>query len=153
MQNDTTTVDTYVMRDDESTPAQPQDITAHPGWFGSGYGGSSGTLTLAIHADWPAYPCAPGGLHGLFDLAQFPEGTLFDPIDDIDRCVLFVAYKYDPKKPDRPKDPFSVDAYQVAIWHEDLLSLQEQGLSLVLRRSVRGSGNCGDESSPVGGGD
>ncbi|MFD5517867.1 hypothetical protein [Streptomyces sp. NPDC127066] len=116
------------MRDDESNPAQTQDITDHPGWFGWGYGGSSGTFILGIHANWPAYPCAPGGLHGLFDLAQFPEGTLFDPIADIDRCVLFIAYKYDPKKPERPNDPFSVDAYQVAIWHEDLLSLQEQGL-------------------------
>src|SRR3954464_4375134 len=124
MQSDAATVDADVMRGDESKPARSQDIQHPPGWFGAGYGGSSGTFILGIHANWPAYPCTPGGLHGLFDLAQFPEGTLFDPIDDIDRCTLFVAYKIDSKKPDRPKDPFSVDAYQVAIWHEDLLSLQ-----------------------------
>jgi hypothetical protein len=83
---------------------------------------------VAIHADWPAYPCAPGGAHGLFDLAQFPQGTQFDPIDDIDRCVLFSAYNYDPKKSGRPKDPWSRDAFQLAIWHEDLMFLQKQDL-------------------------
>jgi hypothetical protein len=104
------------------------DITEEPGWFGWGYGGSDGTMILGIHADWPAYPCAPGGSHGLFDLAQFPAGTRFFPIDDIDRCVLFSAYNYDPKKPGRAKDPMSPDAFQVAIWHEDLIPLHEQGL-------------------------
>ncbi|MGW9305138.1 hypothetical protein ACWHA3_30535 [Streptomyces cyaneofuscatus] len=116
------------MRNEDSPPAQAKDITDHPGWFGWGYGGSNGTHILAIHADWPAYPCPPGELYGLFDLAQFPEGTQFDPIDEIDRCVLFVAHKYDPKKPSRPEDPFSADVYQVAIWYEDLFSLQEKGL-------------------------
>ncbi|EHR59194.1 hypothetical protein [Saccharomonospora cyanea] len=104
------------------------DITENPGWFGSGYSRSGGEMILGIHANWPAYPCAPGGGHGLFDLAQFPVGTRFFPIDDIDRCVLFCAYNYDPKKPERTKDPMSPDAFQVAIWHEDLVPLQEQGL-------------------------
>ncbi|WP_125795370.1 TIGR02391 family protein [Amycolatopsis sp. WAC 01376] len=105
------------------------DITEHPGWFGLGYGTrGTNSMILGIHADWPAYPCAPGGNHGLFDLAQFPAGTRFFPIDDIDRCVLFSAYNYDPKKPERAKDPLSPDAFQVAIWHEDLMPLQEQGL-------------------------
>lgn len=105
-----------------------RDITQHPGWFGWGYGGSGGNMITAIHADWPAYPCAPGGGHGLFDLAQFPAGTRFFPIDDIDRCVLFSAYNYDPKKPGRVKEPMSPDAFQVAIWHEDLMPLHEEGL-------------------------
>jgi hypothetical protein len=113
------------MSEKESTS---RDITESPGWFGWGYGGSSGTMILGIHANWPAYPCAPGGGHGLFDLAQFPAGARFFPIDDIDRCVLFSAYNYDPKKPGRAKDPKSPDAFQVAIWHEDLMPLQEQGL-------------------------
>jgi hypothetical protein len=67
---------------------QTRKVSEHPGWFGWGYGGSHGEMILGIQADWSAYPCAPGGSHGLFDLAQFPEGTRFFPIDDIDRCVL-----------------------------------------------------------------
>ncbi|MBB5156873.1 hypothetical protein [Saccharopolyspora phatthalungensis] len=65
---------------------------------------------------------------GLFHLAQFPASTRFFPIDDIDLCVLFSAYNYDSTKPGRAKDPLSPDAFQVAIWHEDLMNLQEQGL-------------------------
>lgn len=49
-------------------------------------------------------------------------------MSDIDRCVLFSAYNYDPKKPGRPKDPWSSDAFQVAIWHDDLVFLQKEGL-------------------------
>lgn len=64
----------------------------------------------------------------MFDLAQFPQGTQFEPIDDIDHCVLFVAYNYDPKKPDRPQNPWAKDAFQIAIWHEDLVFLAKQGL-------------------------
>jgi hypothetical protein len=115
------------MSADESTSAEPRPLTDHPGWFGWGYQTGSGAI-LAIHADWPAYPCPPGGAHGLFDLAQFPQGTQFEPIDDIDRCVLFVAYNYDLKKPDRPQDPWSRDAFQLAIWHEDLIFLKNHGL-------------------------
>lgn len=105
-----------------------RDITEHPGWFGACNVGGSGHMILGIHADWPAYPCEPGGGHGLFDLAQFPEGTCFHPIDDIDRCVLFSAYNFDPKKPGRPGEPLSPEEFQVAIWHEDLIHLQQGGL-------------------------
>jgi hypothetical protein len=115
------------MGTDESASAGSRDAADDPGWFGWGY--STGpTFILAIHADWPAYPCAPGGGHALFDLAQFPQGTLFEPIDDIDRCVLFSAYNYDPKKPGRPRDPWSSEAFQLAIWHEDLIFLGKQAL-------------------------
>lgn len=110
--------------EEKSKAPESGSITDHPGWFGAGYGGG----IMAIHADWPAYPCAPGGGHGLFDLAQFPKGTRFEPISDIDRCVLFSAYDYDPKKPGRPRDPWSKDALQIAIWHEDLIALSKQGL-------------------------
>jgi hypothetical protein len=55
-------------------------------------------------------------------------GTRFDPIGEIDRCVLLVAYNYDSKKPNKPEDPFAPGAFQVAIWHEDLLALREEGL-------------------------
>ncbi|WUH98833.1 TIGR02391 family protein [Spirillospora sp. NBC_00431] len=116
------------MSDDASTPTEVNSLTDHPGWFGSGYEGSNGTIILGIHADWPAYPCAPGGGHGLFDLAQFPKDTLFEPLSDIDRCVLFSAYNFDPKKQGPPGDPWSRDTFQVAVWHEDLIALEEQGL-------------------------
>jgi hypothetical protein len=117
-----------LMSTDEPDSAQFRDVTQHPGWFGWGYG-SGGHYVLAIHADWPAYPSAPGATYGgLFDLAQFPRDTQFDPISDIDRCILFSAYHYNPKNPGRPKDPWSGDAYQVAIWHEDLILLQKEGL-------------------------
>jgi hypothetical protein len=49
-----------------------------------------GEYVVAIHADWPAYP-GPGAVNALYDMCQFPHGTVFTPIDDIDRCVLFVA--------------------------------------------------------------
>ncbi|MGI5162155.1 hypothetical protein [Microbispora sp. CA-102843] len=120
-------VDARPMSADESARAEPRDLTEHPGWLGSGYWTGTGVV-LGIHADWPAYPCQPGGAHGLFDLAQFPVGTQFEPLDDIDRCVLFAAYDYDAKKPLRPQDPWSPDAFQVAIWHKDLIILAKQGL-------------------------
>ncbi|MFI0785131.1 hypothetical protein ACH4Q6_05965 [Streptomyces lydicus] len=116
------------MSESGSDAEKSRDLSDHPGWFGWGYGDGRGGFILGIHADWPAYPCSPGGMHGLFDLAQFPEGTRFEPMDDIDRCVLFNAYNYDPKKPHPPRDPWSRDAFQVAIWHEDLLRLRKEGL-------------------------
>ncbi|MEU4295637.1 hypothetical protein AB0E63_46120 [Kribbella sp. NPDC026596] len=114
------------MSDDDPAACRPRGLTDHPGWLGWGYGGGN-RITMAIHADWPAYPCEPRGGHALFDLAQFPKGTQFEPIDDIDRCVLFSAYGFDPNKPP-PKDPWSDDAFQVAIWHEDLIHLQKLGV-------------------------
>ncbi|MFB7947013.1 hypothetical protein ACFC6L_19095 [Kitasatospora phosalacinea] len=106
--------------------SERRGLTDHPGWFGFDYGGSGGSMILGIHADWPAYPCAPGGGHALLDLAQFPQGTRFFPIDDIDRCILFGAYNFDPKKPGRADDPMAPHAFQIAIWHEDLMLLQAE---------------------------
>ncbi len=116
------------MNESEAASARDGGLSAHPGWFGWDYSGGSGRFILAMHADWPAYPCEPGPGHALFDLAQFPRGTQFEPISDIDRCVLFSAVNYDTKKPGRPKDPWSRDEYQVAVWHEDLIYLQQQGV-------------------------
>lgn len=45
-----------------------------------GYGG-----IIAIHADWPNYPPGIGWETGLRTLGNFPEGTQFYEIDDIDR--------------------------------------------------------------------
>ena len=88
-----------------------------------GYWGSSGTFIVAIHADWPVYPCPPGGGHAMFDFALLPEGTRFVKVDDIDQCVLFRAEGYG-----ETRAPAEKDAYYVAAWHEDLLVLAEAGL-------------------------
>jgi len=53
--------------EEKSRASEPESITDHPGWFGAGYGGG----IMAIHADWPANPCASGARHGLFDLAHY----------------------------------------------------------------------------------
>lgn len=95
-------------------------LTQHPGYLG--YGGAAGEFIVAIHADWPAYPGPPGGLDALYDLGQFPHGTTFTKLDDIDQCVLFVAADY------ARGDPWSEAAFHVAIWHRDLLELSASGL-------------------------
>lgn len=92
-------------------------LTNHPGFLGLMSDG-----IIAIHADWPAYPMKIGYKNALLTLGQFPEGTVFHQIDDIDRCLLlFVG------DPTKVTDPTSDNYLQVAIWHEDLLDLEENG--------------------------
>ena len=43
------------------------------------------------HADWPVYPSGQGWESALRSLAAFPLSTRFRQIDEIDRCLLFVA--------------------------------------------------------------
>ena len=95
-------------------------LLEHPGYLG--YFTGSGSFVVLIHADWPAYPAPGGGAGALLDFGQFPEGTTFKPIDDIDECVLFVAI-------DSAHDGalWSEGAFHVAVWHSDLLELSEQG--------------------------
>jgi hypothetical protein len=83
---------------------------------------SHGSFILAIHADWPVYPCPPGDGHALFDFAMFPVGTEFIKEDDIDQCVLFRARNYGEAEPSRDEN-----AFFVAAWHEDLITLAERG--------------------------
>ncbi|SFP63119.1 hypothetical protein SAMN05660464_3767 [Geodermatophilus dictyosporus] len=90
----------------------------YPGYLGFE---TDGKFVFAIHADWPAYPCAPNGAHSLIDLAQYPFGTEFIQLDDIDRSLLFHV----PSTADG--DPWHKDAYHIALWHEDLNWLAEQG--------------------------
>ncbi|MGW4371793.1 hypothetical protein ACWEKT_39870 [Nocardia takedensis] len=92
-----------------------------------GYGDGHGRFFVAIHADWPVYPCPPGDGHALFDLAQFPVGTMFDVVDDIDRCLLLRARGYGERNPDEK------DRYFVAAWHEDLVVLAQDKLVSGLR--------------------
>lgn len=76
-----------------------------------------GAFVIAIHADWPTYP-GQGPGYVLYDLGQFPHGTEFSPIDDIDKCVLFVASGRPPHV-----NEWSDDAFHVAAWHSDLIDL------------------------------
>lgn len=107
--------------DDADGNRQRQPLDAHPGYLG--YTSNDGhRIILAMHADWPVYPCPPGGGHALFDLAQFPEGVEFVPVDDIDRCFLFEVRGYGERNPQER------DRYYAACWHEDLIPLVEAGL-------------------------
>lgn len=85
-----------------------------------GYGG-----IIAIHANWPMYPSGIGWQIALKDLGNFPAGTDFYEIDDIDRCKLLVN-----EEPKKLSDPFDRKHYHVAIWHSDLIKLKEKGLIL-----------------------
>jgi len=91
-------------------------IDKFPGLLG--YGG-----IIAIHADWPMYPSGIGWQIALRTLGNFPKGTKFYEIDDIDRCKLLV--NQDPKT---LKAPFDSKHYHIAIWHEDLIKLKAKGL-------------------------
>lgn len=89
----------------------------------AGYLGFTSRGVIAIHANWPAYPAEHGWEVALVTLGNFPIGTRFRAIDDIDRCLLFVA-----DGTVRGGDDFSPEAMHIAIWHEDLLELSERQL-------------------------
>ena len=80
---------------------------------------------LAIHADWPAYPCGQSWHEALYRLTAFPAGTGFDLLGDLDGAALFVADVPCNKKLD---DPFHKDHFHIGIWHEDLIELVRSGL-------------------------
>jgi hypothetical protein len=101
-------------------------IEDHPGYLGL----TSEGVAL-IHADWPMYPVEHGAEIALASLISFPKGTSFEPIDDIDKCVLFVAKGYGPDS-----QPFDAQAFHVAIWHEDLLQLADSGFLQGLKRGT-----------------
>ncbi|MFF9795340.1 hypothetical protein [Streptomyces bacillaris] len=112
--------------DDAEGNVQRQRFDASPGYLG--YAASDDRrFIVAMHADWPVYPCPPGDGHALFDLAQFPEGVEFVPVDDIDRCLLFEARGYGERNPQER------DGYYVACWHEDLMPLADAGLIAGMR--------------------
>ena len=82
----------------------------------AGYLGFTSSGVIAIHANRPAYPAEHCWEVALVTLGNFPIGPRFRAIDDIDRCLLFVA-----DGTVRGGDDFSPEAMHVAIWHEDLL--------------------------------
>ncbi len=94
------------------------DVRTLPGYLGYD---DDQSIIIAIHANWPTYPCEPGGGHALFDLAQFPRETRFVQVDDIDRCILFEARDYG------EGNPQGKDRFHVAAWHDDLIALAENG--------------------------
>ncbi|MFC8965498.1 hypothetical protein [Streptomyces sp. NPDC057094] len=112
--------------DDVDGNEERPGLAAHPGYLGYPTSGGNG-LIVAMHADWPVYPCPPGGGHALFDLAQFPHGVEFVPVDDIDRCLLLEARGYGERNPQER------DRYYVACWHEDLQPLAQSGLITGMR--------------------
>lgn len=83
-------------------------------------------LTEALHADWPAYPVGHGVDHALDTLCNLPPGARFAAIDDIDRCLLLLDM--DHRAPGEADDCHT-DHHHVAIWHEDLRALRDQGLA------------------------
>lgn len=94
------------------------ELSEHPGYFGFTSQG-----VIAIHADWPMYPEEHGHELALLWLTAMPPDTKLRAIDDIDRCTLLVA----DVKCSRPDD-FDAKNFHVALWHSDLLELQQRGL-------------------------
>jgi hypothetical protein len=79
---------------------------------------------IAIHANWPAYPAEHGGAVALVSFGNFPRGTKFIAIDDIDRCVLLLAQG----QTGFEEQPLDTRNFHIAAWHEDLLELASRGL-------------------------
>jgi hypothetical protein len=90
----------------------------HPGYLGYQENG-----VILIHADWPMYPVGVGWQFALSSLGRFPQGTKFERIDDIDRCILFLA-NYSAA---RAVDPFHANGNHVALWHADILEAFDCG--------------------------
>lgn len=76
---------------------------------------------IAIHANWPIYPAGIGWEIALRALGNFPIGTKFYEVDDIDKCQLFLN-----REVDYLANPTDSKLYHVAIWHEDLIELEEK---------------------------
>ena len=94
-----------------------RDFPGHLGWTSQG--------VFAIHADWPAYPAEHGPEVALAGFGMFPQGTTFAAIDDIDRCILFLAQGQSDAEVLVPPDERN---FHVAAWHEDLLDLADRYL-------------------------
>jgi len=96
-------------------------IFDHPGNLGA----TRGTLLTIHHADWPAYPEGDDFYAPLLQLTAFPPETQFVVVDDIDKSLLLVADLDGDGKVD---DPLNEQHFHIAVWHEDLRSLYEQGM-------------------------
>lgn len=92
-----------------------QQFVSHPGFMWA-----SGGFEI-LHADWPAYPRGHGVSVSIRAMTEFPLGTGFFPIDNIDQCTLFVVGV-------RPEtDQYGPHHIHVALWDEDLQTCQDSG--------------------------
>lgn len=93
---------------EDAIAALGRSFSTHPGfmWTDAGF--------EILHANWPAYPRGHGAMVALSVLAEYPRETRFFPIDNIDRCTLFVVGE-------KPKDaPHGPQHLHVALWDDDL---------------------------------
>lgn len=93
---------------EETIATLGRSFSTHPGfmWTDTGF--------EILHADWPAYPRGHGATVTLRVLAEYPRETRFFPIDNIDRCTLFVVGE-------KPKEtPHGPQHLHVAVWDDDL---------------------------------
>lgn len=84
-------------------------------------------LFETLHADWPVYPAGHGWQIALKSFACFPPNVLFQQIDDMDQCYLFVVLGNGPCLVPRG-DLYDPKWFHVAVWHEDILQLHRMGL-------------------------
>lgn len=91
-----------------------KDFPGYLGWTSRG--------VIAIHADWPTYAIEHGKEYALERVGQFPRGTTFFRISDIDQCILFRVGERHPRK-----DDFDESLLHIALWHEDILDLFAAG--------------------------
>lgn len=89
----------------------------------AGFLGLTSRGVIAIHTDWPAYPREHGWAAALLTFGDFPIGTKFRCIDNIDQCALFLAVGTGGEK-----DPYDENALHIAVWHEDLIELDRMDL-------------------------
>lgn len=94
------------------------DLAKFPGYLGLTSQG-----VIALHADWPIYPAEHGRAVALASFGQFPRGSVFRLIDDIDQCWLFVRESMSPQS----GDPFDEANFHVALWQEDVHELLRCG--------------------------
>ena len=92
------------------------ELTNHPGYLGM-------WPVILIHADWPTYPRGMGIASALKNLGSYPSGTKFYPIDDIDKCLLFL--NLDPVT--IKGDIYDDKKYHMVLWQKDINELQKQG--------------------------
>jgi uncharacterized protein Ymh len=75
-----------------------------------------------VHAKWPAYPVGHGRRAALYTLAEYPPGTKFFDVDNIDGCTLFSVGSQ------RRPAGSGLEHLFVAVWDEDLRELAKAGL-------------------------
>jgi hypothetical protein len=92
-------------------------ISNHPGYLGWTSQG-----VLLIHADWPAYATEHGVGYSLLSLGQFPQGSMFTLLDDIDQCFLFVWGAVASRA-----EGIADHRFHVALWHDDVRALADAG--------------------------